>query len=57
MKIICRCCGRDINSLGQDNMSCNSSPICEDCYNGKFFNMGDEDEFYSEDSSFEFEVD
>lgn len=32
MKLICSCCGRDINALGQDNMSCNEYPLCEDCY-------------------------
>ncbi len=31
MKIICRCCGRDINAIGQDNMSSGNAPICEDC--------------------------
>lgn len=34
MQIICRCCGRDINAIGQDNMSSRlGSPMCEDCYN------------------------
>lgn len=29
--IICSVCGRDIDAIGQDNMSYGSSPICEDC--------------------------
>lgn len=32
--IICSECGRDIDALGQDNMSCTSEPLCEDCWNG-----------------------
>lgn len=32
MKIICSECGRDINALGQDNMSETMEPLCEDCY-------------------------
>lgn len=32
-KIICNNCGRDINALGQDNMSWSENPLCEDCYN------------------------
>lgn len=32
MKIICSKCGRDINALGQDNMSYTMEPLCEDCY-------------------------
>lgn len=31
--IICETCGRDIDALGQDNMSCTSEPLCEDCWN------------------------
>lgn len=31
--IICESCGRDIDALGQDNMSCTSEPLCEDCRN------------------------
>ena len=31
--IICSECGRDIAALGQDNMSCASEPLCEDCWN------------------------
>lgn len=31
MKIICRVCGRDIDAIGQDNMSTGGAPICEDC--------------------------
>lgn len=33
MGIICETCGRDIDALGQDNMSCTSEPLCEDCWN------------------------
>lgn len=33
MGIICEACGRDIDALGQDNMSCTSEPLCEDCWN------------------------
>lgn len=33
MGIICDTCGRDIDALGQDNMSCTSAPLCEDCWN------------------------
>ena len=29
--IICRQCGRDIDAIGQDNMSYDGRPICEDC--------------------------
>lgn len=32
MGIICSSCGRDIGALGQDNMSCTSEPLCEDCF-------------------------
>jgi hypothetical protein len=32
MGIICESCGRDIGALGQDNMSCTSEPLCEDCW-------------------------
>lgn len=31
--IICESCGRDIDALGQDNMSRTSEPLCEDCWN------------------------
>lgn len=33
MGIICESCGRDIDALGQENMSCTSEPLCEDCWN------------------------
>lgn len=33
MGVICSSCGRDIDALGQDNMSCTSEPLCEDCWN------------------------
>lgn len=29
--IICSVCGRDIDAIGQDNVSYGSNPICEDC--------------------------
>ena len=29
--IICSVCGRDIDAIGQDNMSYDIHPICEDC--------------------------
>jgi len=30
--MICVCCGRDIDAIGQDNCSCVSgAPLCEDC--------------------------
>lgn len=32
MRLICSCCGRDINAINQDNMSHNEYPLCEDCY-------------------------
>lgn len=35
MGIICESCGRDIDALGQDNMSCTSEPLCEDCWSGR----------------------
>ncbi len=40
--LICSYCGRDINSINQDNMSYNSSPICEDCYNGRVFSFNND---------------
>ena len=33
MGIICESCGRDLDEIGQDNMSCTSEPLCEDCWN------------------------
>jgi NMD protein affecting ribosome stability and mRNA decay len=32
MRIICSECGRDINALGQDNVSYTNNPICQDCF-------------------------
>lgn len=32
MGIICESCGRDIDALGQDNMSCTRASMCEDCW-------------------------
>ena len=29
--LICSKCGRDIDAIGQDNVSYNNSPLCEDC--------------------------
>ena len=30
--IICSQCGRDIDAIGQDNVSCDlNKPLCEDC--------------------------
>lgn len=30
--MICVCCGRDINAIGQDNVSfVPGQPLCEDC--------------------------
>lgn len=48
MPLICRCCGRDLNSIWQDNMSDNSRPLCEDCYYGRNFTFDDE-LYYDED--------
>ena len=31
--IICKSCGRDLDEIGQDNMSCTCEPLCEDCWN------------------------
>lgn len=32
MKLLCNCCGRDLNAIGQDNMSCELNVVlCEDC--------------------------
>lgn len=31
MSVICSRCGRDIDAIGQDNVSYTRSPICEDC--------------------------
>lgn len=41
MGIICGSCGRDIDALGQDNMSCTSEPLCEDCWNGQQSHAGE----------------
>lgn len=34
MGIICSACGRDIDSLGQDNVGLDE-PLCEDCFNDR----------------------
>lgn len=31
--IRCKECGRDLDEIGQDNMSRTSEPLCEDCWN------------------------
>lgn len=42
--MICVICGRDINAIGQDNLSCLSGyPMCEDCVND--WDLRDMDEF------------
>jgi len=34
-RLICAYCKRDIDAIGQDNMSSTlGKPVCEDCYNG-----------------------
>ena len=33
-RIICGYCGDDIDAKGQDNMSPNDVPMCEDCARG-----------------------
>lgn len=33
--IICSECGRDIDEIGQDNMSCTSEPLCEGWENAR----------------------
>lgn len=33
--IICSCCGRDIDAIGQDNVSYTYNPLCEDCCFGR----------------------
>lgn len=49
MALICSCCGRDINAIGQDNVSyIPNRPLCEDCANR---NMLDDD--FWEDEDFE----
>lgn len=32
--IRCSACGRDLDEIGQDNMSYTREPLCEDCWNG-----------------------
>lgn len=47
MALICSCCGRDINAIGQDNVSyIPNRPLCEDCANR---NMLDDDFWEDED--------
>lgn len=55
MSLICRQCGRDIDAIGQDNMSHDSRPLCEDCYEGKIFYFDDEEEFCEEEDEWEWE--
>ena len=40
--MICSCCGRDINEIGQDNVSYNEYPLCEDCGRGNDTNIDEE---------------
>ena len=37
MGVICSSCGRDIDALGQDNMSCTRDPLCEDCFGDRMW--------------------
>ena len=41
--MICRFCGRNINAIGQDNMSRSGRPICEDCDEGDEYAFGEDD--------------
>jgi hypothetical protein len=55
MAIICRKCGRDIDSIGQDNVSITPGcPICEDCAAGngppRVYALG-ADEDYDDDKN------
>lgn len=53
MALICSCCGRDINAIGQDNVSyIPNRPLCEDCANGKFTMDNDE---YDDEDEYEWE--
>ena len=47
-KLICRCCGRDLNEIWQDNMSTNSQPLCEDCYYGAPRDFDYDAEYYED---------
>lgn len=53
MKIRCAYCGRDIDAIGQDNMSYEiGKAICEDCYYGlqprkKEYEDFDEEEYWN----------
>ena len=38
----CSCCGRDINAIGQDNVSYNKYPLCEDCGRGNNTNIDEQ---------------
>lgn len=49
MKLICSFCGRDLNQIWQDNMSCTIGTVkCEDCANGKVVHNHnyEEDDYY-----------
>lgn len=48
-RLICSCCGRDINAINQDNMSHTNRPICEDCYEGRVF--GFDNDYYDEEEN------
>lgn len=42
--MICTICGRDIDALGQDNMSAvPACPMCEDCFGDKMQLTGSDD--------------
>ena len=44
--MICVCCVRDINAIGQDNVSCvPGHPLCEDCSGISEIYDNEEDEF------------
>ena len=53
MALICSCCGKDINAIGQDNVSyVPNKPLCEDCEKEMYLPMDDnywEDEYEDED--------
>lgn len=38
--IICSACGRDLDEIGQCNMSCTREPLCEDCWHGTVGQQG-----------------
>lgn len=38
--IICSACGRDLDEIGQCNMSYTREPLCEDCWHGTVAQQG-----------------